>query len=82
MSVDEVWSEIVNKIKNGIDKFVPQRNISGRSVHQRKTVSHTTVLDFFLNKKRKAFKTYKKYRTKENYNAYDIIIYMLQLEIK
>ena len=43
LSVDEVWSEIVNKINNGI---VPQRNTSDRSVHQRKTVNHT-VLEFF-----------------------------------
>ena len=43
LSVDEVWSEIVNKINNGIDKFVLQRNTSGRSVHQRKTVSHTVL---------------------------------------
>ena len=66
LNVDKVWSEIANKIKNGIDKS-SQRNISGRSVHQRKTVSHT-VLER-KRKKRKAFKTYKKYRTKENYNA-------------
>ena len=42
MSMEDVWSVIVNIIKNGIDKFVPRRNISGRSVHQRKTVSYCT----------------------------------------
>ena len=71
LSVDEVCSEIVNKINNGIGKFVPQRNISGRIVHQRKTVSHTVLGKKKDKKKRKA-----------NIEPKKTSMPMLQLEIK
>ena len=81
-SVDEAWYFLYNTIQRLQDKHIPSKHFFTGTKH--KTVS-TDVLDK-IKIKRKAYKWFRKYRTKENFNAYakarNQVTWVLRKQIK
>jgi len=68
-SVDKCWANINTVVHEAMDKFVPRVKLNKFSGKGRRDPIPTTVLDK-IRLKRRHFKMYKKYPTRENYNAY------------
>ena len=67
-TIDECWKGVSGVILGACDKFVPRARVSKGGMRRRDQIP-TSLLDI-IRKKRKAFKTYKKFPTQENYNMY------------
>ena len=67
-SVDDCWTEIKGVIKSAIDKFIPLKKVSSYCKPRKDPIPESLLEKVRL--KRRLYKYYKKYPTKQNWNSY------------
>ena len=67
-TIDQVWNGFENVLNKVKEKFVPFRKHNSKSRPVRSFTAQPTLL-YYIQLKRSAFKTWKKFPTSENYHT-------------